>query len=324
MSGFNDWNKALVKDRGFQKHTMSQDHQSANIAYNTFMKGKPVNCQLSDEADKQRTQREITIKKNRNIIGRLFDVSRLFGKLGMPFRGHDESADSSNRGVYLEFLDFLAASGDSILNEHFQTAASNATYLSPTIQNEMIEIVGHSIRDVVITDIKSAGIFSILMDETTDASHQEQVSIMARFVNSETSDVNSVVVERLVAVVVADATTGEALTNLLLGVLDNVGLKLEDIVGQGYDGGANMRGGAKGVQARIKSLNPRALYTHCYAHCLNRALVNAVCSREYASARDFFGVVELIYSFVQGSAARHQFFIEAQEQFLTSAEADEK
>ena len=72
----------------------------------------------------------------------------------MPFRGHDESVDSSNKGVYLEFLDFLAASGDSILNEHFQTAASNATYLSPTIENQMIEIVGHSIRDVVITNIK--------------------------------------------------------------------------------------------------------------------------------------------------------------------------
>ena len=71
--GMKHWSK--IADS--KKHTMSQDHQSANIAYNTFMKGKPVNCQLSDETDKQRTQREITIKKNRNIIGRLFDVIRL-------------------------------------------------------------------------------------------------------------------------------------------------------------------------------------------------------------------------------------------------------
>ena len=82
-------------------------------------------------------------------------------------------------------------------------------YSSQTIQNEMNEIVGHWICDVVITDIRSAGIFSILTDKTTDVSHQEQISIMAPFVNSDTSDVNNVVVERLIAVVVADAKTGK-------------------------------------------------------------------------------------------------------------------
>ena len=76
-----------------------------------------------------------------------------------------------------------------------------------------------------------------------------------------------------------------------------------------YDGGANMRGSCKGVQARIKEINPKAMYTHCFAHCLNRALVNAISSKEHACARNFFGVVELTYTFTEGSAMRHQYFI---------------
>jgi len=36
-------------------------------------------------------------------------------------------------------------------------------------------------------------------------------------------------------------------------------LSIHNVVGQGYDGGSNMRGAAKDVQARIKQLNPAAM-----------------------------------------------------------------
>ena len=37
-----------------------------------------------------------------------------------------------------------------------------------------------------------------------------------------------------------------------------------------------MKDSNKGVQARVQALNPKALYTYCYAHNLNKSLVNAV------------------------------------------------
>ena len=49
---------------------------------------------------------------------------------------------------------------------------------------------------------------------------------------------------------------------------------------------------------------------HCYAHNLNRVLVNAASDMTNSEVRNFFGVVELIFTFVGGSAARHAFFIE--------------
>ena len=91
-----------------------------------------------------------------------------------------------------------------------------------------------------------------------------------------------------------------------------------NLVGQAY-GRQN-----KGVQARVRAVNPRALYTYCYAHNLNRSLVNAASSAEKkgepTEARDCFAIVDLVYTFVEGSAARHALFMEAQERCSKSGQ----
>ena len=44
----------------------------------------------------------------------------------------------------------------------------------------------------------------------------------------------------------------------------------------------------KGVQARILAKNPNALFTYCYAHSLNRAVINSCDKKDVAGARNFF------------------------------------
>ena len=289
-SGYRDWNKALAKHRGFDKNSMSQDHGAAEAAYRSYMTSTSVVCQLSEEMSRKESEKRKQITKNRSTIRRLFDVVCLIGKLGMPFRGHREDADSHNKGLYRELVEFVAAAGDEVLNEHLNTMSANATYLSPTIQNQMIDIIDKSIVEAVVLQVNEAGIFSVLMDETTDASHIEQVSVMVRFVDKAATVHTEIVKERLLGIVSAKQTTGEALTDLLLSVISKAGLDIKNVVGQGYDGGSNMSGTTKGVQARIRELNPRALFTQCFAHCLNRALVNAVSSREHSAARNFLAL----------------------------------
>ena len=65
------------------------------------------------------------------------------------------------------------------------------------------------------------------------------------------------------------------------------GLDVCNIVGQDYDGGSNMRGAQKGVQVRIKEINPVAMFMHCFAYNLDRALVNASCHMDNPDARNF-------------------------------------
>ena len=52
-------------------------------------------------------------------------------------------------------------------------------------------------------------------------------------------------------------------------------LKIVNLRGQCYDGASVMSGHKSGVAARIKDLNKKALYTHCYGHALNLCVKDA-------------------------------------------------
>jgi len=65
---------------------------------------KSVVCQLSEQNGRQATQKQMQIVKNWNILGRLFDIMHLIGKLEMPFRGHREDAESHNKGLYRKLV----------------------------------------------------------------------------------------------------------------------------------------------------------------------------------------------------------------------------
>ncbi|KAI4828180.1 hypothetical protein KUCAC02_022292 [Chaenocephalus aceratus] len=65
--------------------------------------------------------------------------------------------------------------------------------------------------------------------------------------------------ERFLQLCDVQSTTGEALENLVMKLLEENQLKVEDIHGQGYDGAANMSGPYKGLQSRIQRQNKKAL-----------------------------------------------------------------
>ena len=59
---------------------------------------------------------------------------------------------------------------------------------------------------------------------------------------------------------------------MLKSKLLELGLDIEHLVGQCYDGASNMSGSGKGVAAKVQEVVPNALYVHCHAHLLNLAL----------------------------------------------------
>ncbi|XP_042387620.1 uncharacterized protein LOC121979698 [Zingiber officinale] len=69
---------------------------------------------------------------------------------------------------------------------------------------------------------------------------------------------------------------GHKIQNELISLLaDNaLDLSIENIRGQGYDNGSNMKGKHQGVQKRLLEINPRALYMSCACHSLNLTLSN--------------------------------------------------
>ncbi|GJN13352.1 hypothetical protein PR202_gb00046 [Eleusine coracana subsp. coracana] len=69
-----------------------------------------------------------------------------------------------------------------------------------------------------------------------------------------------------------DDTLGLDLFNELKKALISLNLNIDDVRGQGYDNGSNMKKRNKGVQNRVLEVNPRALYMSCACHSLNLTL----------------------------------------------------
>ena len=55
-----------------------------------------------------------------------------------------------------------------------------------------------------------------------------------------------------------------------------------------------MRGTNAGVQAKVKAVQPSAIYSHCYAHCVDLVLVESTSTNQYT--RKFFDVLQNLYA----------------------------
>ena len=66
-----------------------------------------------------------------------------------------------------------------------------------------------------------------------------------------------------------------------------------------------MSSGKDGVQAKIKEISPLALFTHCYAHCLNLSIA---ASCKLSEVRNLIGLINKAYLFLNNSPRRQQLF----------------
>ena len=57
--------------------------------------------------------------------------------------------------------------------------------------------------------------------------------------------------------------------------MEELGLSLNNLRGQGYDGASTMSGEKSGVQKRIREKQPKASYTHCAGHSFNLAILSS-------------------------------------------------
>ena len=98
----------------------------------------------------------------------------------------------------------------------------------------------------------------------------EHFPICLRFVDSEYN-----IREEFVAFVKLARVRAVDIADAIMKTLENLGLSLSSLRGQGYDGASTMSGAKTGVQARIRECQPKALYTHCASHSFNLAILNS-------------------------------------------------
>jgi hypothetical protein len=86
----------------------------------------------------------------------------------------------------------MLAEFDPVIKEHIDRITNEKIYdhyLGPYIQNELINLLAVAIRSVIIAKVKEARYFSVILDCTPDASHQEQMSLTVRYVDTSSGSV---------------------------------------------------------------------------------------------------------------------------------------
>lgn len=251
-SGYScNWKKAVEK---FQEHELSGMHRESNEKA-AFILGR-VN--ISHLLDKHVEQEQ---KASRRALHAIATTLLTLAQTGCAFRGHD-----NDEGNVMSWLNLRAAD----IPELKAFLGKRLSFLTGDIQNELLSLMHNDLLRQVIKKIKQSPYFGVILDETTDVSTKEQVSICLRYL---TDDITPV--EVFVGLYEVNSTTGENLCSVLLDVLKRLDLPITGLRSQCYDGASNMSGEFQGLQSRIKKIQPLAVYIHCYAHSLNLVLQEA-------------------------------------------------
>ncbi|XP_051797058.1 zinc finger MYM-type protein 1-like [Acanthochromis polyacanthus] len=244
--GFRNGKKAIQR---FSEHAKCQLHIHA---MNIFaQKGSTVASQLSSAVARQQ-------EEARNGLSKIVGSIKYLARQGLALRDHVE--EKGNLSQHLK----EKAEDDPAFQKWLETHKQD--YTSPLIQNEILGILSNDIVRGIADTIRCLPVtqFALIVDGTQDISGREQESVCLRFVDHDLYPH-----EEFIGMYSVTETTGECLAKVALDVLCRLNLPLSALRGQTYNGAANMSGKYSGTQVLIREKQPRALYAHCGAHCVN-------------------------------------------------------
>lgn len=321
-TGFSDFHNI---HRAFKQHESSRIHVFNELAYKG--RSKQTNTLTLDTSILNQSENEREYWKL--ILKRIVAVIKFLGSRGLAFRGADQTCGSIRNGNFLGILDLLSQF-DPLLASHIakygnkgrgiiclssyvselsltqyqlKFTSGRASYLSDTICDEFITLIGSKVLNAISTEIRDAKYFSISVDSTPDVSHCDQLVFCIRYVQ------NGAPVERFLQFIPINQHKPEYLTNAVIEFMEKHSIDFANCRGQSYDNTNNMAGKYTGLQQRILDLNQFAIFMPCASHSLN--LVGSVAVSTNNKAVSFFCFMESIYSFFVKSTFRWDLLKEA-------------
>lgn len=334
--GFNDYHNIL---RALKGHEGSTHHALNEITYKTRI--KESNTQTIDGSITN--QSHIEMEYWRAILKRIVAAVKFLGSRGLAYRGANETIGSIHNGNYLGVLELISEfdpllsshlrqygnkgkgtfdlcsylSHLSIVQDRsnmselnlcrfdleFLNFSGRASYLSKNICDEFISLIGSSLMETILAELRCAKYYSISVDSTPDVSHCDQLVFCVRYVR------NGAPVERFLQFIPVTRHLSEYLTKTVVDFMEKNSINLLDCRGQSYDNTNNVAGKDTGLQQRILELNPLAVFVPCASHSLN--LIGNAAVSENSKAASFFCFTESLYSFFVYSTFRWDLLKEA-------------
>ena len=276
-------------------HENSNHHKNSMISYEMIGKAKKITHYISDAHRQSIAAHNSEVKKNLTILSAIIDAVFFCGFAEVGLRGHDESEDSGNPGIFRRVLKY-GAKLSPILQEHLDTSTVFRG-TSKTTQNEILDCLLKVYREEVVGEVGKAKYVAVLADESTDVSGSLQLVIVLRYV------LDTGVKERFWGFFHIKSGKADCIAQAILDQLKNVlGDNLEKLVAQTFDGANVMSGNTSGVQTRVKEVYQHGHFLHCFAHKLNLIMKRG--TGFTTSCRIFFSNLSGIATFFSRSPQR--------------------
>lgn len=145
----------------------------------------------------------------------------------------------------------------------------NATMRSERLKSEIIEIIGKTVKDGILANIKRSPVFGLICDERCDISVKEQLVLYVKYLNTDPWNAAT----QFLGIVELSADDAETITKAITDYLDSANLDKQKICALGSDGAAVMVGKHSGVAAGLRQqISPSLINVHCVAHPLALAI----------------------------------------------------
>ena len=131
--------------------------------------------------------------------------------------------------------------------------------------------MAHRVLRRLLEDIHSSAFLAVMVDEATDKSNKEQLTLVVRWVSDD-----FVVSEEFLGLYTLSAIYAQSIVDVMKDGFLRFQIPLAKLRGQCYDGCSTMTRTKAGVTAKIEGMDPRAVFTHCYGHALNLGVSDTI------------------------------------------------
>ncbi|XP_062192807.1 uncharacterized protein LOC133896249 [Phragmites australis] len=176
-AGFNNWRNGLD---AFKEHVQSIDRYHTNARRNAVAFKNPRQS-VAHVWNVKGTEEEEQYKTRMTII---LGIVRFLLLQALAFCGHDGSATSSNRGNFLEMLEWYRKKDPNVASVTGENAPGNNQMTCPEIQKDLVRACAEETSKAIKTDMEDR-LFAVLVDESRDASIKEQMAVIVRYVNDQ-------------------------------------------------------------------------------------------------------------------------------------------
>ena len=295
--GFRNWTKCYGTKRSNNKllqHNATLQHDECVDAHAHYVAVKTGAFQ--SVAELQDSTHAKLLRENRQYMHMVCEVLLVTAQreTGRSFRVDIidlEKLDyGQSCGNFLVILS-LIAKHDPIVAERIRSGPRNAKYTHHSVQNTLLNIMKDMVLEQIQAELREAEFFTILSDESRDASKKEQVVVAIRYC------FKNAIHEEFIGVAEPQSLNADGLSNTIIDLLQRCNANLMNCVGQGYDGASVVSGNLNGVKKKIpeKTGAQMAYYVHCFCHRLNLVIVDVVNSLECVA--DMIALFKKLHSF---------------------------